>query len=177
MWTLFGNIAQGINKKEAKTIHMTTPAKHAITPTNAEGFCRKVLAKQQYLVLHSQLLWHCCQLLAEGKKVDLEAMQVAAWLHDTGRAYVTDGHAEKSVELAEEQFGTLNPVVKDCIANHGADNNPTTEEGRIFQLADKISLLTPESFLADAREDKRKAMKRWRKHLDKIEKVLEGYEF
>jgi HD superfamily phosphohydrolase YqeK len=58
-----------------------------------------------------------------------------------GQVISKEGHAKISLELAEKKFGKLSGGLIDCIANHGSSKNPKTEEGKIIQLADKLSIL------------------------------------
>jgi putative nucleotidyltransferase with HDIG domain len=151
-----------------------------ITPVQAEKFTRELYAKHfkgddlSWSLLHLQNVANCCKLLAEGKDVDNDALTVSAWLHDLGRTQVDEGHAQVSVEIAEKEFGKLDPIVKDCIAHHGSKNEtPTTEEGKIIQIADKLSVLDPRLFIREAREDKEKAVKRLHKTADKLAELIE----
>ncbi len=55
--------------------------------------------------LHSLRVYNLCKILAEGEEVDMLVLE-AALLHDIGREWErrdpSIGHAEKSVELAQE---------------------------------------------------------------------------
>jgi hypothetical protein len=41
--------------------------------------------------------------------------------------------------MLEEFWYEVNKELKDCILNHGSNKNPDTIEGKIFQIADKLS--------------------------------------
>jgi len=97
--------------------------------------------EKRFIIQHTKGVIKTALNLAKGKKVDLESIKIAGWLHDVGRAVNIENHAEISVKLAEENFGALNDVVKDCILNHGSSKNPQTKEGKIIQLADKLSIM------------------------------------
>jgi len=78
--------------------------------------------------------------LSKNKNLDLKSLEIAGLLHDVGRTIQIEHHADLSIKLSEEKFGKLNPIVFDCIKNHGNSKSPETQEGRIMQLADKLSI-------------------------------------
>jgi putative nucleotidyltransferase with HDIG domain len=118
-----------------------------LTPLTAEEFAKKLYEEKmhglekRFIIRHSQQVMETCLKLAESKNVDLEKLKIASWLHDIGRTEQDKGHAEKSVEIAEKEFGFLDETIKDCILNHGNSKSPQTEEGKIIQFADKLSIL------------------------------------
>jgi len=109
----------------------------------AEGLFKSKMKglEKRFIIQHTKGIIKTALNLAKGKKVDLESIKIAGWLHDTGRAVNIENHAEVSIKLSEENFGELNPIVKDCILNHGSSKNPQTKEGKIIQLADKLSIM------------------------------------
>lgn len=118
-----------------------------LTSKTAEEFAKNLYEnkmqglEKRFILMHSQGVMETCLKLAKDKRVDLEKLKIASWLHDIGRTEQDEGHAEKSVEIAEKEFGTFDETVKDCILNHGNSKNPKTEEGKIIQFADKLSIL------------------------------------
>jgi len=118
-----------------------------LTEQSAKQFANEIYRKmkggveKRFLIQHTKGVVKTSVNLAKGKQVDLEALKIAGWLHDIGRSVNIEGHAELSVKLAEEKFGELNPIVKDCILHHGSTKDPETKEGKIIQLADKLSIM------------------------------------
>lgn len=97
--------------------------------------------EKRFLINHSEGVLETSLKLAKHKEVDVEKIKIASWLHDIGRTVQIKNHAEESVKLAEGEFGSLDEIIKDCILNHGNSKNPKTEEGKIIQFADKLSIL------------------------------------
>ncbi len=71
--------------------------------------------------------------------------EIAAWLHDIGRAVVDSGHREVGAAWAEQwlrQFYiTDNDVNRmlDAIRNHGTRDKPTTKTGKLLKLVDALA--------------------------------------
>lgn len=149
----------------------------------AEKFAKKVFGTKfkgidlKLNLLHSKSVLKCCIALSKGKNADTASLKIAAWLHDIGRVESQEAHAIKSVEIAEKEFGNLSPIIRDCILNHGYSEKPETTEGRIIQLADKMSVMLPEAFIFHARQDKEGALKLLKKSVDKFIPVAEKFEF
>jgi len=149
----------------------------------AEKFAKKVFGGKykgidlKLNMLHCKSVLKCCLALSKGMNVDIASLKTAAWLHDIGRVESKEAHAAKSVEMAEKEFGNLDFTIKDCILNHGSSENPETTEGRIFQLADKMSIMLPEAFIFYARQDKEGALKLLKKSTDKFIGIAEKFEF
>jgi len=119
-----------------------------LTPETAEEFALEVFknkmkagVEKRFIIQHTKGVLKTSLALAKSKKVDLESLKIACWLHDIGRTVSIENHAEISINLAEEKFGKLNKTITDCIKNHGSSKNPETQEGRIIQLADKLSIM------------------------------------
>lgn len=118
-----------------------------LTEESAKKFALRIYGKmkagveKRFIVQHTKGIVKTSVNLAKGKKVDLESLKIACWLHDIGRTVDVEGHAEISINLAEEKFGNLNQIMLDCILNHGSSKNPETREGKIMQLADKLSIM------------------------------------
>lgn len=121
--------------------------KNKLTSKSAEAFAKTQFSRMQgdvekkFHFLHSAGVVKTSLQLAEGKKVDKNALIIAGWLHDIGRRKSVKGHAEISLEIAEEHFGKLPEKIKDCILNHGNSGKPKTIEGKMIQLADKLSIV------------------------------------
>jgi putative nucleotidyltransferase with HDIG domain len=121
------------------------------TVEEAKGYCNLCLNKIQdkqeaeFLKLHSRKVAEIAKILGEKKKLDTEILEIAGYLHDIGRSIVSEGHAKKSIELAEKEF-KLSESLKDCILNHGSKSEPVTKEGKIFQIADKLAIIDIDVF-------------------------------
>ena len=122
--------------------------KQELTPKIAEEFAREIFSKfndeeQESQLWHAKAVVNATLILSQNKKVNKETLNVAGWIHDIGRSINAENHAEHSLEILEKKF-SISPTLKDCILNHGSSEKPKTEEGKIFQLADKSCILNPE---------------------------------
>ena len=81
-------------------------------------------------------------LLAKKSKLDVSSIEMAAWLHDIGSTVERDDHAKFSLDLLEQEGFGVSELIKDCILNHGTNGKPKSEEAKILQMADKLSILS-----------------------------------
>lgn len=86
--------------------------------------------------------------LAEKKGVDLEIVELAAWLHDIGSIiYGRKDHHITGARIAEEKLKELNypeekiKLIKKCILNHrgSREDSRETKEEKIIAEADAMS--------------------------------------
>jgi hypothetical protein len=49
-------------------------------------------------------------------------------------------HAEYTIPMLSNLWYEIDNKLEDCILNHGNNKTPTTLEGNIFQIADKLSI-------------------------------------
>lgn len=122
--------------------------KEKLTLEKAEKIAKESFGKiknkenREYHLLHSVLVKETVNTLSRYFDVDKKILEIAALVHDIG--YVTDpeNHAKESLKILQKKF-KVEKVLKDCILNHGFNKKPITLEGKIFQLADKLYLLSP----------------------------------
>lgn len=98
----------------------------------------------RWYILHSECMILAIKELAKISvlSLDLNKMMALAWLHDIGKVYGENNHAEMSLKIAEKQF-KLDNLDRDCILNHGSKGLPQSNEARLFQKADGLSLFYP----------------------------------
>jgi HD superfamily phosphodiesterase len=101
------------------------------------------LDQRKFLRLHTQHVVEIAKILGTYKKANLKTLEVAGWVHDIGYVANTEHHAIYTVGILKKKFN-LDKELLDCILNHGNKGTPTTREGKIFQIADKLSILRPE---------------------------------
>lgn len=65
---------------------------------------------------------------------------IAGLIHDCGYCIEKENHAKHSLTLLEKEGFELSKPMKDCVLNHGSSATTTTDEGKVFQLADKLSM-------------------------------------
>lgn len=116
----------------------------------AEELARTYFARsgrhKAFLEAHCKAVRDCALLLAEGKDLDTQVLEEAAWLHDIGYSRVQqDGsdmkkHPDYSIGILNEEGYQISDKLRDCILNHGIDQQPETEEGKIFRIADKAAI-------------------------------------
>jgi putative nucleotidyltransferase with HDIG domain len=99
---------------------------------------------RDFLIGHTKAVVETALILSEEKNVDKNALEIACWLHDIGQVIERKDHAQHSLEILEREGFNLNPIIADCILNHGNKGNPLTDEGKIIKIADKVSTLHPE---------------------------------
>ena len=95
----------------------------------------------QYVLFHTKIV---VSIVKErgGDKID----EVAAWLHDIGRAVVDKGHREVGAAWAEKwlkKFYITDEEVErilDGIRNHGTKDEPKTKTGKLLKLADALAV-------------------------------------
>lgn len=112
----------------------------------ARDFAREIFLNSgeisnQFHYVHTKNVVNIIGLISKKFKLDIDKMQAIAWVHDIG--YIvenTKDHAKDSINLLEKEKIKLDEVDKDCILNHGSDKTPQTKEGKIMQIADKLSV-------------------------------------
>jgi HD superfamily phosphodiesterase len=99
----------------------------------------------EFLFIHTKGVVDSVKLLCKRFGLDKEKIICCAWLHDI-RYFMNNqkNHAENSLKLLVKEKVKLDKTEKDCILNHGNGKNPVTKEGKIMQIADKISILNPD---------------------------------
>jgi len=118
-----------------------------LTKESAKKFVFEEFAKmkpnveKKFLVQHTRGVVKTASKLAKSKKVDKNSLEIACWLHDVARSIQSENHALLGVKMVKEKFGKINYIIEDCIVNHGSSKDPKTEEGKIIQLADKLSIM------------------------------------
>ena len=98
---------------------------------------------REYHTHHVISMSEMALLLAKGKRVDKTILRVAAFVHDIGYSIEKKDHAAHSLEILHREGYAVSEKLKDCILNHGSSYYPKTEEGKIFQLADKMDIFNP----------------------------------
>ncbi|NPA76649.1 MAG: hypothetical protein GXN93_02755 [Candidatus Diapherotrites archaeon] len=97
-----------------------------------------------YVLFHTKIV---VSLVKEkgGDRID----EVAAWLHDIGRAVVDKGHREVGAAWAErwvKKFYITDEEVErilDGIRNHGVNDQPKTKTGKLLKLVDALAVFDP----------------------------------
>lgn len=100
----------------------------------------------QWNLLHVRYVIKAVKELAKGRNINLGKLEALAWVHDIGKIKSDENHAQHSVEILEKDF-ELDDIDRDCILEHGSSGKPKTQEGKIFRLADGLSLFYPEVIL------------------------------
>ncbi len=96
--------------------------------------------------LHSRLVIECCIGMIHETNLDKDIFYIAGWIHDIGKKVDEDNHQIVGIDYMESflktnpQFAHMKEFIADCIAQHRNNGNPKTIYGKIFQIADKVSL-------------------------------------
>ncbi len=97
----------------------------------------------QNVLNHSKEVAHVATILAADLGLDKEVCKRAGLLHDIGKGVIEEdrGHAITGAELAK-RFGE-DEIVVNAILTHHEDEEPTSLEALIIQIADTISASRP----------------------------------
>ena len=118
-----------------------------LTIEKAKELCQKAAESmkdkinREFMLMHARHVAYIAKILAKGR-FDEEMLEIAAWVHDIGKAVNEEGHENYSIAMLKDY--EISAAMKDCILNHGSAKHPKTEEGKIIQAADKVSILNPE---------------------------------
>jgi uncharacterized protein len=103
---------------------------------------------------HTQRVYNLCMHIGQVEGADLEALEIAAYLHDVGRSYEDDSrgavcHAEKGAEIASNLLAEY-PISDErkeniihCIRSHRFRGNhqPESLEANVLFDADKLDAI------------------------------------
>jgi len=107
----------------------------------------------EWNLLHAKCMIRAFEEIS--RKKASEKIKALAWVHDIGKIKSKENHARFSIEIIKRKF-CINSADEDCILNHGSAGKPKTRTGKIFRLADGISIFHPEAlffrFYAQAKE-------------------------
>jgi len=95
---------------------------------------------REFLLIHSEKVGKVAKIIARKMEINNEMLEIAGWVHDIGYLKNFENHADFTIPILKEMGFELNEVLEDCILNHGNGKNPKTIEGKIFQVADKLSI-------------------------------------
>ncbi|MEF2175384.1 MAG: HD domain-containing protein [Candidatus Absconditabacteria bacterium] len=95
---------------------------------------------REFTLIHSEKVGLIANLI--GKKLGLKTdlFLIAGRVHDIGYSVDFDNHALLGVQMLQVAGYEVDELLKDCILNHGTHGNPKYYEGKIFQIADKLSI-------------------------------------
>lgn len=127
-------------------------------------------ADRDFRIFHAKAVAKTAQALAEADRaVDRDVLEIGAWLHDIGYIDGEDKHAERGIEMLEKEGFILSDKIADCVLHHGTWGKPRTKEGKVIQMADKISFINPGILEILMRDGKIKE-----EEMDFLEKMLGG---
>lgn len=119
-----------------------------LTPKLARKITEKYFKKYQdkeereFARIHTMAVVEIAVILANKFSADTSVVEISAWLHDIGSTIERVDHARHGLELLEKEKFEIDPLIKDCILNHGTDGKPESKEAKILQMADKLSILS-----------------------------------
>ncbi len=117
-----------LNLSKAKQIAMDMSCK--INPADQRDF----------FLVHSEKVGRVAKMIAQKLGIYSDIFEIAGWVHDIGYSVDFKHHADYAVPILKELGYEVSDVLEDCVLNHGSDKNPKTIEGKIFQVADKLSI-------------------------------------
>lgn len=100
----------------------------------------KPIDHRDFFLVHSEKVSRVAKMIAKKMNIDFSLLEIAGWIHDIGYSKSLENHAEYAIPILQELGYEVDDILKDCILNHGNEKTPQTTEGKIFQLADKLSI-------------------------------------
>lgn len=112
-----------------------------------EKYLNKITIKKlrDFLLVHSKKVKEMAILLGKRKNLDTTTLEIAGLVHDIGYVIDEKEHPQHSLKILKDEGYKVSEILKDCILNHSHDKVPLTTEGKIFQIADKISIFDKET--------------------------------
>jgi len=117
-----------------------------LTPKEAKKIAQDIFSKtesvdsREFLLIHSEKVGKVAEMIARKLKIESDIFEIAGWIHDVGYLKNFENHADYSISILKELGYEVDETLKDCILNHGNGKSPKTTEGKIFQVADKLSI-------------------------------------
>jgi HD superfamily phosphodiesterase len=117
-----------------------------LTQSEAKKIALDIFAKiesvdsREFLLIHSEKVGKVAKMIAQELKINDEIFEIAGWVHDIGYLNNFENHADFAIPILKEMGYELNETLEDCILNHGNGKTPKTIKGKIFQVADKLSI-------------------------------------
>lgn len=117
-----------------------------LTTTEVKNIALDIFSKKdlidrgEFLLIHSEKVGRVAKMIAQKMKIKGEIFEIAGWIHDIGYSKNFENHADFAIPILKDMGYELNEMLEDCILNHGNGKAPKTVEGRIFQVADKLSI-------------------------------------
>lgn len=130
----------------------------------SEEICKKTYEKikdpfdKEFHIIHSKKVGEMAVVLSEFTDTNLKKdfFLIVGWIHDIGYVIDVPTHPEQSIKILEQEGFEVDEVMKDCILNHTTTGNPKTKEGKIVQLADKLSIFDEDTVRIYLRNNKNK---------------------
>ena len=107
---------------------------------------------REFLFIHSLKVSEMAILLGKINRLDINILEIAGLLHDIGYSVDEKDHSKHSLNILEGKNFEVSEKLKDCILNHGGEGNTQTKEGKVFRMADKLSIVDKDTlyvFLKD----------------------------
>ena len=117
-----------------------------LTLQSAKSFAQKCFRKikdkeeRSFVIVHTKGVADTAVIIAKRLKADANAVAMAAWVHDIGKAIEDSDHAVHSVELLKKEF-IVSDLIEDCVINHGTKGTPKSIEAKILQASDKLFII------------------------------------
>ncbi|OGI36031.1 MAG: hypothetical protein A2259_01755 [Candidatus Moranbacteria bacterium RIFOXYA2_FULL_43_15] len=99
-----------------------------------------LIDRGEFLLVHSEKVSRVARMIAQKLEISDEVFEIAGWVHDIGYAKDFENHADFAIPTLKELGYGVSDILEDCILNHGNGKSPKTTEGKIFQVADKLSI-------------------------------------
>lgn len=95
---------------------------------------------REFTLIHSEKVGLIANLIGKKMWLKTDLFLIAGRVHDIWYSVDFDNHAVLWVQILQALWYEMDELLKDCILNHGTHWVPKYYEGKIFQIADKLSI-------------------------------------
>ncbi len=119
-----------------------------LTPLIAKEIAEKYFlqkgdkAEQDFSRTHTEAVVEVALILAKKFHLDESLIERTAWVHDIGKVINMADHEAHAISLLEKEGIEVIEIERDCILNHGVKSSPKSEEAKVIQMSDKLSILS-----------------------------------
>lgn len=96
--------------------------------------------QRDFFLIHTTNVVKIGKIIAKKLDLNQDFFEIAGRIHDIGYSKYMEQHAEYSLSILTDLWYDIDQKLKDCILNHGNSKSPQTLEGKLFQIADKLSI-------------------------------------
>ena len=96
--------------------------------------------QREFFLIHSSNVVKLGKIIAKKLNLNEEFFEITGRIHDIGYVKDVEHHAEYTIPMLTNLWYEIDNTLEDCILNHSNSKTPTTLEGKLFQVVDKLSI-------------------------------------